>query len=100
MTYVVLCLNHLSLEHFFTLLNDFFILWVGSFLKERNYIFNIFQVFRIHVGKQLGSSMQFLCSDGGGEYTFKAFHHYCKKMASINNLHNLTYMSHQNGVAQ
>jgi len=72
---------------------------VGSFLKEKNDVFNMFQVFRIHVEKQLGSYIQFLCSDEGGEYIFKAFHHYCKKTASVNNLHNLTYMPHQNGVA-
>jgi hypothetical protein len=72
---------------------------VGSFLKEKNDVFNMFQVLQIHVEKQLGSSIQFLCNDGGGEYTFEAFHHYCKKMASINNLHNLTYMSLQNSVA-
>jgi hypothetical protein len=72
---------------------------MGSFLKEKNDVFNMFQVFRIHVEKQFGSYIQFFCGDEGGEYTFKAFHHYCKKMAFVNNLHYLTYMPHQNGVA-
>jgi hypothetical protein len=52
---------------------------VGSFLKEKNDVFNMFQVFRIHVEKQLGSYIQFLCSDEGGEYILKVFHHYCQK---------------------
>lgn len=72
--------------------------WV-YFLKYKSDVFDSFRIFKTYVEKRSGCSIQWICTDNGGEYVNQAFRDFCTKHG-LQQQFTVPYTPQQNGVAE
>lgn len=91
--------SHGGAKYFVTFINNFSRKTLVYFMNQKSKVLDKFKILKALVEKQTHLEIQKLRNDNGGEYTSKAFQHFCEQHG-IKRQFSTLYTPQQNGVAE
>lgn len=79
-------------SYFVTFIDEYSRFIVIYFFKHKSQVHKIFQNYKAYAKNQTWHFIKALCSDNGGELTFKEFNSFCTQHRIIHNLECLIYL--------